>query len=95
MNPEPYYVIKAPVITEESTVVQAAKGQYVFKVDPKANKKQIKTAIEQMFPNIRVTSVNTMNYAGKRKRLGRFRGTRPNWKKAVVTLRQGDSIDLI
>jgi large subunit ribosomal protein L23 len=90
-----YYIIKAPVITEESTIQQSAKNQYVFRVDPKANKKQIREAIQVMFPDVRVASVNTMNYAGKMKRLGRFAGRRPNWKKAVITLREGDRIDLL
>lgn len=95
MRQDPYYIIKAPIITEESTIQQSAKKQYVFRVDPKANKKQIREAIQAMFPEVRVASVNTMNYAGKIKRLGRFAGRRPNWKKAVITLREGDQIDLL
>ena len=95
MRQDPYYIIKAPVITEESTIQQSAKNQYVFRVDPKANKRQIREAIQTMFPEVRVASVNTMNYAGKTKRLGRFAGRRPNWKKAVITLREGDQIDLL
>ena len=90
-----YYIIKAPIVTEESTIQQNTKNQYVFRVDPKANKKQIREAIHVMFPDVRVASVNTMNYAGKVKRLGRFAGRRPNWKKAVITLREGDRIDLL
>ncbi len=94
MNPNPYYVIRNPVITEESTIQTDTKNQYVFKVDPKANKVQIRDAIEKMF-NVKVLSVNTMNYRGKRRRRGRTEGRRANWKKAIVTLREGDSIELI
>lgn len=96
MNTNPYYIIKGPMITEESTIQRDAKGHYTFKVDPKANKSQIRTAIEQMF-NVKVTSVNTINYEGKLSgRRGRgVPGRRPNWKKAIVTLRKGDMIELV
>ena len=92
----PYDVIKGIVLSEESTIQTESKNKYTFKVDPRANKRQIKFAIEKQF-EVRVTAVNTMNYEGK---LGssRMRGTsgrRPSWKKAVVTLREGDTIDLI
>jgi large subunit ribosomal protein L23 len=87
-------VIVAPVITEESTIQTESRNQYVFKVDPRANKRQIMDAIEEKF-DVRVLSVNTMNYRGKRKVRGRYVGFRPAWKKAVITLRQGDSIDLL
>ena len=83
------------MLTEESTIQMDTKQHYVFRVDPKANKKQIRDAIEQMFPSIQVVRVNTMNYSGKTKRLGRYQGRRGNWKKAIVTLRDGDKIDLI
>ncbi len=97
MNTDPLYIIKRPVITEESTLQSDTRNQYVFRVDPQANKHQIREAVEQMFPEVKVLSVNTMNYRGKlRGRRGRQRqGRQPNWKKAIVTLRQGDSIDLI
>ncbi|GMW01613.1 MAG: 50S ribosomal protein L23 [Candidatus Hydrogenedentota bacterium] len=95
MKNQAHYIIKAPVITEESTIMAESKNQYVFKVDPKANKSQIREALEVMFPHIKVVAVNTMNYEGKLKRLGRHMGRRPHWKKAVVTLRQGDHIDLL
>ena len=96
MNNSPYYIIKAPLVTEESTLQRDAKNQYAFKVDPRANKRQIRDAIEKLF-NVRVVSVNTMNYTGKLSgRRGRgIPGRRPSWKKAVVTLRIGDSIEII
>lgn len=94
MKSDPFYILKRPIITEESTIQQQTRNQYVFEVDPRANKHQIRDAVEQMF-HVRVLSVNTMNYLGKERRRGRTVGRRPHWKKAVVTLRLGDAIDLI
>lgn len=94
MSVNPYYIIKRPVITEESTIQRDTKNQYMFKVVPTANKRQIREAIEQMF-NVKVVAVNTMQYQGKERRRGRTLGRRPDWKKAIVTLRQGDTIELI
>ena len=92
----PHYVIKSPVLTEESTIQTQSNNKYVFKVHPKANKRQIRDAIEQQF-NVHVTSVNTMNYQGKKssRRAQGVIGRRASWKKAVVSLREGDAIDLI
>jgi len=90
-------VIISPLITEESQI-QAAKGnQYTFKVSQASNKKQIREAIEEFFPNVKVTRVNTMNYDGKTRRnlTSRKVGRRSSWKKAIITLRAGDTIDLI
>jgi large subunit ribosomal protein L23 len=91
-----YEIIKKPMLTEESTILMHAKNQYVFQVDPRANKQQIRAAIEQVF-KVTVTSVNTMNYAGKVSgRRGRaLPGRRANWKKAIVSLKQGETIDFI
>jgi large subunit ribosomal protein L23 len=94
MKSDPFYIVKRPIITEESTIQQQTRNQYVFQVDPRANKHQIRDAVELMF-QVKVMSVNTMNYVGKQRRRGRTVGRRPHWKKAVVTLRQGDVIDLI
>lgn len=92
----PYHVIKSPVLTEESTIQSESHNKYVFKVHPKANKRQIRDAIEQQF-NVHVLAVNTMNYAGKKsaRRAQGVIGRRASWKKAVVTVREGDTIDLI
>lgn len=93
----PYQIVKRPVITEESQI-QTMKGpQYTFSVAAGANKHQIREAIETIFPDVQVVRVNTMNYSGKSKRqLGsRKVGYRAKWKKAIVTLRDGDSIELI
>ena len=92
----PYQIIKHPILSEESQI-QLTKAQYTFKVTPKANKKQIREAIEAIFTEIKVVRVNTMNYEGKTGRqLGKGRpGRKAAWKKAIITLRDGDTIDLI
>lgn len=88
----PYGVLLRPIITEKSTILAGA-NQYVFEVDPRANKNQIKEAVQIAF-NVRVATVNTMNIKGKPKRFGRSVVHQPNWKKAVVTLAEGDKIEL-
>jgi large subunit ribosomal protein L23 len=88
----PYRVLLRPLITEKSTVL-AQEGKYAFQVDPRANKIQIREAVEQAF-NVRVRKVNVMNVRGKWRRVGRSRGISPDWKKAVVTLAEGDKIEL-
>ncbi len=80
----PRDIIKRPVITERTSDFMAAK-RYVFEVDLRANKTEIKNAIEQIF-NVKVTGVNTMRVAGKPKRYGKYNGYRPDWKKAIVQL---------
>ncbi len=89
-----FAVIIEPLITEKNNVLSAA-GQFVFRVHPEAGKIEIGQAVEKLF-NVKVKSVNVMNYAGKRKRMGRSVkvGRRADWKKAVVTLSEG-TINLI
>ena len=79
-----YDVIITPVITEQSMDVAVDK-KYTFKVAPTANKTQVKAAIEEIF-GVEVAKVNIMNYNGKLKRMGRFAGYTPAYKKAIVTL---------
>jgi len=90
-------VIQKPIITEKSTVLKETSNKYVFKVDPGANKKQIKQAVEALF-NVTVLDVKTAVFRGKRSvvmnRAGRFEGIKPAWKKAYVTLADGDSIEI-
>ncbi|HEU5139851.1 MAG TPA: 50S ribosomal protein L23 [Bacillales bacterium] len=81
---DPRDVIKRPVITERSTE-QMADKKYTFEVDTRANKTEIKNAVETIF-EVRVANVNTMNIKGKPKRFGRYFGYKPNRKKAIVTL---------
>lgn len=90
----PYDVIHRPILSEESTIQTQSKNKYIFEVSPKANKRQIKWAIEKQF-DVQVLAVNTMNYMGKIRRNRYGAGRKASWKKAVITLRQGDSIDLI
>jgi large subunit ribosomal protein L23 len=88
---EPHQIIKRPLITEKGMQANEEDNVVVFRVDPRANKLQIKHAVETMF-EVSVTKVNTLNVEGKKRRV-RFReGKKPDWKKAYVTLREGDSI---
>ncbi|MBN2071509.1 MAG: 50S ribosomal protein L23 [Candidatus Krumholzibacteriota bacterium] len=90
-------IIFKPVITERSTVLKEADNKFVFEVDPRANKREIKTAIEKLF-KVSVKEVRTSIVRGKVKttfmKSGRFTGKRPDRKKAFVTLAKGESIDI-
>ena len=88
----PYAVLLRPIITEKTTVLTGA-DKYVFEVDLRANKNQIKEAVQVAF-NVRVAEVNTMVMKGKPKRFGRRVTNRPDWKKAIVPLVSGDKIEL-
>ena len=91
---DPSDIIRNIRLSEKATLLGEKENKYVFEVDPRANKIQIKQAVETLF-NKKVISVNTANYAGKKKRQRRADfGRCPNWKKAVVQLKEGDSIDL-
>ncbi|MDO4281190.1 MAG: 50S ribosomal protein L23 [Peptococcaceae bacterium] len=85
-------IIIKPVVTEKSVDLMQ-ENKYVFKVAKDANKIEIKNAIEEIF-KVKVTNVNTINVHGKMKRMGRFQGKTASWKKAIVTLREGDSIEV-
>ncbi len=89
---EEYNIIRRPIITEKGTTLNDENNQVIFEVDIKANKSEIKKAVERLF-KVTVTNVRTQNRPGKRKRLGRFMGRRRNWKKAIVTLKEGDRVD--
>jgi large subunit ribosomal protein L23 len=88
----PYAVLLRPIITEKTTVLTGG-GKYVFEVDLRANKNQIREAVQVAF-HVRVFEVNTMVMKGKPKRFGRKVTNRPDWKKAIVTLAPGDKIEL-
>ena len=88
----PYAVLLRPIITEKTTVLTGS-DKYVFEVDLRANKNQIREAVQVAF-NVRVAEVNTMVMKGKPKRFGRKITNRPDWKKAIVTLVPGDKIEL-
>ncbi|MGE5456074.1 MAG: 50S ribosomal protein L23 [Ignavibacteriales bacterium] len=86
-------VIKSPIITEKSSDLAQNKNTITFSVDPKANKVQIKQAVENIF-NVKVESVNTINVRPKRKKVGKYVGTTNKVKKAIVKLKEGSSIEL-
>ncbi len=86
-------IIKAPVITEKSANLAQNEGKYAFKVDPKANKTEIKNAIEKIF-NVKVIEISTINEKVKKKRVGRYSGLTNRSKKAIVKLAEGQTIDL-
>ncbi|MBI5237087.1 MAG: 50S ribosomal protein L23 [Deltaproteobacteria bacterium] len=88
-----YSVILAPVITEKSTAAAASRNKAVFWVDVRANKDDIREAVEKVF-NVKVAAVNTYKAPGKVKRLGKYAGKRPTRKKAYVTLEKGHKIGL-
>lgn len=87
-----YEVLRRPLITEKNTLLQA-QGRYAFEVAAKANKQQIKQAVETAF-KVEVTAVNTMTVPGKQRRVGRRQVLTSPWKKAIVTLKPGDKIEL-
>ena len=86
-------VIVRPLVTEKSHDLLDRLGAYTFVVAKEANKIEIAQAVEKQF-NVKVSDVRTMRYAGKAKRMGKHAGRKASWKKAVVTLAQGDSIEL-
>ena len=85
-------IIRRPWITEKSTRQKEEGGQYVFEVHRDANKIEIQAAVERLF-KVKVLQVRTSNVMGKIKRLGKRYGKRPDWKKAIITLKEGDRID--
>ena len=86
-------IVKAPVITEKSGNIAADGKNFVFKVDAKANKTEIKLAIEKLF-NVKVKAIRTINVKPKKRRVGRYTGLTNRTKKAIVTLAEGQTIDL-
>jgi large subunit ribosomal protein L23 len=90
---DPRKIIRRPIITEKSTLLQGRGNQYVFEVDRTANKIEIAHAVKKIF-DVTVLQVRTLNVKGKPKRLGAFAGRRPGWKKAIVTLKEGDYIEV-
>jgi len=93
MSRAPQEVLIRPLITEQSSILQAEQNKYTFEVHRDATKIDIRNAVEQMF-DVSVKSVRTMNCLGKERRVGRSTGRRPDWKKAIVTLAEGEMIDM-
>jgi large subunit ribosomal protein L23 len=90
--PTIYRTIVRPLMTEKTSLAYQERGEYVFEVHPDATKPQIRAAIEQLW-GVKVTGVWTSNQRGKTKRVGTSVGRRPSWKKAIVRLREGDTIE--
>ncbi len=91
----PYDVVYTVLITEKGTNLADKYNKYLFKVNPKSTKIEIKSAVEAIFSEVKVSAVNVMNVLGKKKRMRSSKmGKRPDWKKAIVTLSEG-SIELL
>jgi large subunit ribosomal protein L23 len=85
-------VIRRPIITERASQNQEVGNKYLFEVRKDANKVEIRKAVEEMF-TVKVAKVNTASVRGKTKQMGRFRGRKADWKKAIVTVAEGQSIE--
>jgi large subunit ribosomal protein L23 len=82
-------IIRRPLVTEKSTLLREASNVIAFEVDPKANKIQVKAAVEELF-KVKVEEVRLFNFLGQMKRMGRFEGKRRDWRKAYVRLKAGE-----
>ena len=86
-------VLISPILSEKSVILKDTQNRYTFKVNPNSNKSEIKKAIETLF-KVKVTAVRTANYPGKLHKVGRYEGYRSDWKKAIVTVKAGQKIDM-
>jgi large subunit ribosomal protein L23 len=93
MSKSPYQILLRPILTEKSNFAREGLNKATFEVAVDSNKIEIKKAVETLF-SVRVTKVNVLNLRGKEKRVLRFTGRRPNTRRAIVTLAEGDSINL-
>jgi large subunit ribosomal protein L23 len=91
--PTKHEVVVRPLITEKTSAAYQDRAEYTFEVHPDASKPQIRQAIEELF-GVKVVNVWTSNVRGKEKRMGQSTGRRPNWKKAIVKLKEGDTIEI-
>jgi large subunit ribosomal protein L23 len=94
MTRNPREIILRPIMTEKSMRQKEAQNVVTFRVRADANKVEIRSAVETVF-NVKVTDVRTAGYEGKLKRMGKYQGRRPDWKKAVVQLAPGHKIELV
>lgn len=85
-------VIQRPLVTEKSTLAREERNEVTFAVDPKASKHDVRRAVEELF-SVRVEEVRTMRMPRKMRRVGRYVGARPQWKKAIVRLAEGQTIE--
>ena len=93
MKREPRTIVRRALITEKGTQIRERENGYLFEVARDSNKIEIRHAIEAIFP-VKVESVRTLRVHGKPKRMGRYAGHRPDWKKAIVMLKKGQTIEL-
>lgn len=94
-NPIPFYdLIRRPLVTEKSTTLQDLRNQYTFEVADKANKSEVRKAVETLF-SVKVVKVNIVTVPGKARRVFGRPGMSPGWKKAIITLRKGDTIEVV
>ncbi|HEY5998876.1 MAG TPA: 50S ribosomal protein L23 [bacterium] len=91
---DPHDIIRVPLLTEKCHDLKERHNQVAFRVDRDATKSDIKAAVEKVF-KAKVAAVNVVNVAGKEKRLGKNVGRRSDWKKAIVTLKPGEKIEII
>lgn len=89
-----YQIIRKPIVTEKGSDDTATRNAYHFRVPVSANKVEIRAAVEDLF-SVKVVKVNSLRVRGKARRRGYVAGRRPDWKKAMVTLREGDTIDIL
>lgn len=89
-----YYIVNHPILSEKGTRLSEKENKYLFSVARGANKIEIRRAIEKLY-KVRVRTVNTMNVRGKKKRMGMTLGKRPDWKKAIVTLEEGETLSFV
>ncbi|HET6491267.1 MAG TPA: 50S ribosomal protein L23 [Syntrophales bacterium] len=89
---EIHQIIRRPLVTEKTTLMREG-NQYIFEVDTRANKIEIEKAVEKLF-KVKVLDVRTLNVLGKKKRMGRMQGQKSDWKKAIVTVAPGSSIEI-
>lgn len=89
-----YQVVKAPVVTEKATDDQVKRNAYTFRVPVSANKVEIREAVQKLF-KVKVLAVNTLRVTPKARRRGWVAGQTPDWKKAMVTLREGETIEIL
>jgi large subunit ribosomal protein L23 len=91
---EIHKIIRKLLITEKSTMARDESNKYIFEVDRKANKVEISNAVEKLF-KVKVNDVHVMHVLGKKKRTGKVMGQKSSWKKAIVTLTEGNRIEIV
>lgn len=89
-----YEVLIGPMLTEKGTLMKETDNKVLFRVARHANKIEIKKAVEEIF-KVKVDCVRTINVRGKIKKMGKFEGKRPDWKKAIVSLKEGELLDFV